>query len=195
MAMALLLAFFCGCGKFKSHKQAAKPRPAPAPPMSPKDIETPGFQIPDRRRVGHVKNGTLLLPDGTLYEGQVNNNGVPDGQGHLINPNGTDQHGEWRYGRIFRVTGTWIAPDGTKEVGAWNVDGTTSSGTITWTNGWKYAGDWWVTDGNAELPHGTGVMTSPDGTAQDGIWQRGNFVLAIINSFGNLIGNFVGPKP
>ncbi len=178
IATAILLAFFCGCGKFKSHK-AAKPPPAPGtqlPLPDPRDIETPGFQIPSRHRSGAVKTGTLLLPDGTLYEGQLNNNSVPDGQGHLLGQNGTDQHGEWRYGRIFRVTGTWVALNGTKEVGTWNVDGTKSGGTIHWTTGWTYVGDWWVTDGYAELPHGRGVMTSPDGKVEDGLWQRGNFV-------------------
>ena len=69
-----------------------------------------------------------------------------------------------------------VALNGTKEVGTWNVDGTKSGGTIHWTTGWTYVGDWWVTDGYAELPHGRGVMTSPDGKVEDGLWQRGNFV-------------------
>jgi len=177
IAMALLLAFFCGCGKFKSHKQAPKPRPAPGKnlPRDPRDIETPGFRLPGALQGGPVKTGEILLPDGTLYEGQLSAAGVPHGQGHILNPNGTDQHGVWRYGRMFRVTGTWIAPNGAKEVGTWYLDGTPNHGTIHWTNGWTYVGDWWVTDGNAELPHGEGVMTSPDGKVTDGLWKQGNY--------------------
>ncbi|MGA2139962.1 MAG: hypothetical protein ABSH14_13980 [Verrucomicrobiia bacterium] len=178
IATALLLAFFCGCGKFRSHKQAPKPRPAPGMdlPRDPRDIETPGFQIPQRARTGHVKTGVLMLPDGSVYEGQLNNRSVPDGEGHVLSPNGTDQHGEWRFGRMYRVTGTWVARDGTKEVGTWYLDGNVCGGTIYWTNGWKYVGDWWVTDANAELPHGEGVLTSPDGKVTDGLWKQGNFV-------------------
>ena len=179
LATALLLAFFCGCGKFKLHKQAAKPPPRPPgtnAPVDPRDVDTPGFKLPGAIRGGPVKIGTLLLPDGTIYQGQLSAAGVPHGKGRILSQNGTDQRGEWRYGRIFRVSGTWVAPNGTKEVGTWNVDGTKSSGTILWTTGWKYVGEWWVTDGNAELPHGVGVMTSPDGNVEDGMWTQGNFV-------------------
>ena len=178
IATALLLAFFCGCGKFKSDNQPAKPPPASAtkPPVDPRDIDTPGFQIRGHRG-GQVRTSTLLLANGTLYEGQVSADNQPFGQGHVLGQNGTDQRGEWRYGRFYRVTGTWVAPNGTKEVGTWNLDGTKSGGTIYWTNGWKYMGDWLVTiNGQPELPHGTGVMTSPDGKVMDGLWKQGNFV-------------------
>jgi hypothetical protein len=102
---------------------------------------------------------------------------VPDGKGHILGQNGTDQRGVWRYGKPYRVTGTWYAVDGTKEVGTWNGDGTPSGGTITWTNGWKYVGNWILTVGDApDVPHGTGAMTSPDGTVQDGLWKQGAFI-------------------
>ena len=178
IATALLLTFFCGCGKFKSHDQPAKLPPAlgTKPPVDPRDVEIPGFQL-SGPRASQIKTQTVMLADGAIYEGGVSADGQPFGQGRILGQNGTDQRGEWRHGVVYRVAGTWIAPDGTKEVGTWNLDGTRSGGTISWTNGWKYVGDWKVTfSGQPELPHGAGVMTSPDGKVQDGLWHQGTFI-------------------
>jgi hypothetical protein len=216
-ATALLLALFCGCGKSKSNDQGAKPAPAapaPAPavararasatatnhPIDAREIETPGFQVPGRRRGAPAKIDNILKPDGTIYEGEMTDDGKPNGMGHVAGLNGTDQRGEWRNGQPYRIAGTWIAPDGTKEVGTWNMDGTPSGGTITWADGKKYVGDWRIALGDeVDSPHGMGVMTWtdgrtytgefhngevdgygkmtwPDGKVEDGAFQQGKFI-------------------
>jgi hypothetical protein len=189
MAAALLLAVLYGCSKPDD-----QPSPASAPDTNhwaAKDVFT--------ARVKHRVVGTFVLPDGSFYEGDLANASLPDGQGRLASQNGTDQRGEWRDGEAYRLTGTWVAVDGTREVGTWNRDGSRSGGTIYWTNGRKYAGDWQIADGRPEVPDGNGVMTLPDGRVytgqfrngemdgrgkmtwpdgkvQDGSWQHGQFL-------------------
>lgn len=145
--------------------------------------------------------GLVLLPDGMTYEGEMSE-GKPNGQGTITAPNGTHQQGEWRDGSVYRLSGTWVAPDGTIEVGTWNRDGTPCGGTITWTDGRKYKGDWKVVEGALELPdgrgemrwpdgriyvgrfrdgtmEGMGKMTYPNGKIELGVWKQGKFVEAV----------------
>jgi hypothetical protein len=140
----------------------------------------------------------FILPDGSIYEGEVIE-GQPSGRGAITHWNGTHQQGEYRAGKMYRVSGTWIASDGTKEVGTWNFDGDKSGGTITWKDGRVYKGDWKIVENLPELPdgmgtmtwpdgrkyvgqfrngtmEGTGKMTYPDGKITEGVWKRGEFV-------------------
>lgn len=140
---------------------------------------------------------TLRSKDGTMYMGEVVD-GAPDGHGLLTQSNGTWQNGEWRNGNPYQVSGTWVGPDGTREVGDWNYDGTPCGGTIFWTDGRVYKGDWTVVGGATEVPDGLGTMTwsdgrtytghflagkmdgsgkmaYPGGKIEDGIWVRGTF--------------------
>ncbi len=122
---------------------------------------------------GEGKNlQTLRQPDGTVYMGEVAG-GIPDGHGILTQTNGTEQEGEWRRGKPFRISGTWVGPDGTKEVGTWNYDETPSGGSITWTDGRVYKGDWRVVEGANERPDGEGTMTWPDGRTYTGHFLDG----------------------
>ena len=175
VAIALLLAFLCGCGKFR-HKQQQPPRP-PATNISARvrNRETPGFVIPGSPMVtGPVGSNSILLADGTLYEGELTRAGVPEGHGHVLDLRGTDQRGIWHRGFIYYVTGTWYAADGTKEVGSWNeAKGAKSGGTIYYTNGWKYVGDWKVIEGDVDVPNGMGLMTSPSGNSFAGEFHNG----------------------
>ncbi len=175
IATALLLACFSGCGKYGFHKEAPKP-PPPAtvrrPPVDPRDIIVPGFTF-SRNLYGPIRTNTLLVPDGTLYQGEVSGDGIPNGRGHLLDPRGTDQRGEWHHGQIYRIYGTWVGPDGIKEIGSWNRDGTRSGGTIFYTNGWKYVGDWRVTEGEEDIPNGMGMITSPVGDSYAGEFHNG----------------------
>src|SRR5579862_95070 len=68
---------------------------------------------------------TVVLPDGTLYEGDLRD-GKPNGQGTLMTPLGTHQYGEWHNGNAYKSTGTWALPNGTKEVGSWDYSGGTN---------------------------------------------------------------------
>ena len=115
---------------------------------------------------------TVLLPDGSVYEGEVVND-APEGAGTLVDIYGTRQQGEWRHGVAYRVAGTWVMPDGTKEVGTWNNDGDKSGGTIQWKDGQTDKGDWRVTVGVPELPEGMGTMTWPDGRTYVGHFRDG----------------------
>ena len=188
MAAALLLAVLCGCRR--TDDQGAT---APA-----NDTNYWAEKSTFAARVKTRVVGTIVLPNGAFYDGDIAD-GQPDGQGRMASQNGTDQHGEWRDGKAYRLTGTWVSPDGIREVGTWNRDGSKSGGTIYWTNGRKYEGDWRLAEDRPEVPDGTGVMTWPDGRTytgqflngemdgrgkmtwpdgkvQDGSWQHGNFV-------------------
>ena len=172
LAMAFVVAFLCGCRQ-SNHPKVNGPANGTNRPAA-----TPETQFRQRPKITEVRTRmTFENPDGSIYEGEVDANSAPDGEGHIISPAGRDQHGEFRHGTPYKLTGTWVAGDGTKEVGTWYRDGTTCGGTIFYTNGWKYVGDWRVAmDGTSELPDGAGVMTSPDGKVQDGLWKRGSFV-------------------
>jgi hypothetical protein len=116
---------------------------------------------------------TIMSIDGTVFTGQVKD-GRPHGYGALSTPNGTRQRGVWRNGEDYRISGTLVCPDGTVEVGTWNRDGTKSGGTITWTDGQKYEGEWKLQPGSTpELPHGKGTMKWPDGRVYVGQFEDG----------------------
>ena len=212
---AILVAFLFGCGQPNSQETGARANRAHetgASPVGTKGAEEAGgssngpvdFALSGTPHVdlsGSLKadgQTTVLLPDGTLYEGAVSG-GKPSGQGTLTSPNGTKQQGEWRDGKPYRVSGTCIEADGTKEAGTWNFDGTKSGGTIAWTDGREYKGDCKVADDAPELPDGMGEMkwpdgrkyagqfrngmmdgpgkmTYPDGKVEDGLWQQGKFL-------------------
>ncbi len=146
-------------------------------------------------------HGSLSFADGSRYVGGFHD-GQPNGQGTLSVPGGTIQQGEWRDGKNYRTTGTLIGPDRTKEVGTWNFDGTKCGGTIAWTDGRGYSGDWKVFKDSGELPDGAGTMTWPDGRkyvgqfhdgkmdgagkmtypgrkVEEGLWKQGVFVGAL----------------
>ena len=148
--------------------------------------------------LGVNPHGHVVLPDGTIYEGETIGN-LPSGQGTVADLHGTHQQGEWRDGKAYKVSGTWVAPDGTKEEGTWNFDGSPSGGTIMWPDGRVYQGSWKVVEDGVELPEGSGTMTwpdgrkyvgefldgktdgqgvmhYPDGKVEDGLWKQGKFV-------------------
>ena len=131
--------------------------------------KSPGLFLPTIRATQKI-----ILPNGTLYEGEIDIDGKPDGQGRVRTQIGTDQQGEWHHGEAYRITGTWIAADGTREVGTWNRDDTKCGGTIYWTDGRKYEGDWRIIEGTPERPHGMGVMTWPDGRTYTGHFSDGD---------------------
>ena len=55
---------------------------------------------------------TIDLPDGSRYVGEVDEDGVPHGQGVLSWPGGVRVEGEWRDG-LRHGQGALTAPDGT----------------------------------------------------------------------------------
>jgi hypothetical protein len=119
------------------------------------------------------KEETIMSMDGTVFTGQVKD-GRPHGQGLLSSPNGTRQQGQWRNGQGFQITGKLVCPDGTIEVGTWNRDGSKSGGTIAWSNGKNYEGEWKLQSNSLpELPNGKGTMKWPDGRVYTGQFEDG----------------------
>ena len=165
----LLVGLVGGCGKLNDQ---------PAANGAAKDTTTATPAGEKTAPRGELKFGepnslqTVVAPDGTVYTGELKN-GKPEGQGTLTDPKGTYQKGEWRDGKAYRVTGTCVLPDGTKEVGTWNDDGTTCGGTISFTDGRIYKGDWVIVEGQTDLPYGTGSMTWPDGRQYTGHFVNG----------------------
>ncbi|MBU2576216.1 MAG: molecular chaperone Tir, partial [Nanoarchaeota archaeon] len=127
--------------------------------------------------------GTFTLPDGTKYVGQFAN-GFPEGQVTHYMANGIFV-GEFKKGLEYK--GTFTGKDGTILTGIFS--GETKSGTINYPDGHRYEGEW---NGDAKIlgiteppppgtwtyerPHGFGKMTHPDGTVQEGLWEKGQFV-------------------
>ena len=58
----------------------------------------------------------------TVYKGEVDESGKPNGLGFLISPNGDKYVGRWKNGKKNgEGTETWV--DGTKIIGEWKNDG------------------------------------------------------------------------
>ena len=140
----------------------------------------------------------LLLPGGLTYVGDMRHN-LADGSGTLSGPFGINLYGQWRNGNPYKLSGTLADTNGTKEAGTWNYDGSKCGGTIWYSDGRVYQGDWKLTVNGIDLPDGMGTMTWPDGrvyigefrnghldgkgrmvnprgTMQDGLWKRDQFI-------------------
>ena len=93
--------------------------------------------------------GGRMKPNGMEYQGDVNADGQPHGEGVMAWPNGRRYEGEVRDGK----------PHG--------------EGVMTWADGRRYEGE--VRDGK---PHGRGVMKWTDGERHDGKFRKGEPVKA-----------------
>ena len=80
-------------------------------------------------RAGHFHT----LPNGARYEGEVNVDGQPHGQGVMTWPDGGRYEGKFGGGK-FPGEGVYTAPDGTRYAGEYEVlfDG---RGVLTWPDG------------------------------------------------------------
>jgi len=161
-----LLGLAGGCGKLNDQE------PAPAAKDAGASTNGAASGTTASGSGGTGSQQTLVMPDGTVYKGEVKN-GKPEGWGIVTDARGSYQKGEWLNGMAYRVTGTCVLPDGTKEEGTWNDDGTKCGGTIWYTDQRIYKGDWVVVQGQAELPYGTGTMTWPDGRQYAGGFVNG----------------------
>ena len=86
-------------------------------------------------RPGGLREGLRTLADGSLYEGEVNDDGQPHGLGILMLPD-----------------------DGTRYVGEFVKGVAHGQGVVTVTDGSRYEGEY--VNGQ---PHGQGVLVMPDG--------------------------------
>jgi len=140
------------------------------------------------------------LKDGTIFTGDVVDR-EPNGWGIVSQPNGTRLEGDFKHGVPYHLSGIAFFPDGTVEKGAWDYVRDVGTGTITWRDGRVYTGPWKNVPQRADLPEGIGTMTwadgrtyvgrfidgqpegqgkltKADGSIMEGVWQRGEFMVA-----------------
>ena len=103
---------------------------------------------------------TMDLPDGSRYVGEVNEDGVPHGQGVRTWPDGGRYEGEYRDGAMARGTYTW--PDGCSFTGEHEAEGEIERGVYTWPDGCQFEGTY--RDGQPA----SGVLTKADGAMLTG---------------------------
>ena len=101
-------------------------------------------------------------PGGGRFEGAVNADGQPHGQGVMTVPDGYRYDGEFRYGKRHGQ-GVYTWPDGTRHEGEWRDDQPHGQGVSTWPDGRRYEGRF-----REGQPHGQGVSTTPAGTRYEG---------------------------
>ena len=106
-----------------------------------------------------MERKTIDLPDGSRFVGEVDDEGLPHGEGVRTWPDGDRYKGEYRTGAQARGTYTW--PDGCSFTGEY-VDGDMSRGVYTWPDGSQFEGTY--RDGQP----GNGVLTKADGAMQRG---------------------------
>ena len=160
-------------------------------------------QVETSSQVARVDSRTVMLyrlKDGTIFTGDTAG-GEPSGWGIVSQPNGTRLEGDWKHGNPYHLTGIAFFPDGTVEKGTWDYVKDVGSGTITWRDGRVYTGPWKNIPQLADMPEGIGNMTWPDGRTYvgpfvngqmdgqgkltyangrvlEGLWQRGDFMVA-----------------
>jgi hypothetical protein len=162
-----LLGLAGGCGKLNDQPLAAAGAKDKGAPAGGKTAAGDSLKFGETYALQ-----TVVAPDGSVYNGELKD-GKPNGQGTFTDARGSYQKGEWRNGRAYRISGTAVLPDGTKEEGTWNDDGTKCGGTIWFTDGRIYKGDWVIVEGRADLPYGVGAMTWPDGRQYTGHFVNG----------------------
>ena len=117
----------------------------------------------------------MKYADGTVYSGSYAN-GLRDGLGTLKVPDGVSYKGGWKQGR-FHGYGTWIKPEGGGTLGTsvahfagnWSEGNRQGVGTVTYTDGSTYTGQW-----HADLRHGRGTLTDGSGKLiYEGEWVNG----------------------
>jgi hypothetical protein len=182
VTLAVLCAFLWGCGQPAREETQTQTNAAPTSTgLTGGTTDDSSFTTaltlsqPAKGFAAPKASGTVssLLKNGMAYDGEWSN-GKANGMGTLTDAaNGTKLYGEWRDGEEYKVRGTFVFPDGTIEVGTWHADGSPCGGTITWTDGREYKGDWKLADNAPEIPDGHGQMTWPDGRKYIGQFQDG----------------------
>ena len=79
--------------------------------------------------------------DGSMYEGDINIDRNPHGQGTITYPNGRKYVGGWKNDKR-NGQGTETFPDGHKYVGEWKNGEKNGQGTQTHPDVDKYEGEW-----------------------------------------------------
>jgi len=103
------------------------------------------------------------------YEGELNDDGLPNGQGTITHPDGEKYVGEFKEG-LRNGQGTYTYPSGEKYVGEWkNGLPFNGRGTFNYPDGFSYEGDFKGKNIN-DIIH---FLISSSGTRYDGVITRG----------------------
>lgn len=127
------------------------------------------FCIACEKNTPEVTEGTITMPDGRTYTGQIKNS-VPHGNGVLASSEDNRYEGEFVNGRI-EGRGTLTLPNGSVYVGEFKNDLVNGRGVLTSTAGNSYDGEW--KDGKM---HGQGSYSFADGRVKTGRFENGKYV-------------------
>ena len=109
---------------------------------------------------------TCLL-DGTIYVGELNDQGEQDGDGTLVLPNGMRYEGQWKSDKM-QGEGCLITADGFRYQGHWKEGKRSGEGTMQGPNGAYYKGHW-----SNDQRSAYGIMAYPEGERYEGCWENG----------------------
>ena len=150
---------------------------------------------------GNLPNVFIVtFSDGTTYEGQFNQNGIPHGRGKYrffdggsfdgelkkgithgygisILSDGSRYEGQFIEGRV-EGQGVEKLTDGSRYEGGWKNDKYHGQGIKILSNGTKYVGQF-----REGLFHGKGSLILTDGTQYDGSWIKGNLQNDVIVTY------------
>jgi len=161
-----------------------------------KQVEKNGTIFEGKWDENQFREGVVVSATGDKTEGKWDKDGKVIGKEVRTNTRGTKVESEVRNGKSYS-SGVEVWPDGTKFEGIWDHGGK-SGGTISYTDGRLYKGDWKIVIGEFDLPdgdgtmkwgdgrqyvgefrdgkmHGLGKMTYPDGKIEEGVWKQDEF--------------------
>lgn len=123
----------------------------------------PGNRLEGVAHLGRIKSRVVTYPDGSRYEGELDENGTRGGRGVFISARGLRYEGEFRDGK-WNGHGVLTTSDGRRIEGEWTAD-EMSRGSVAYPNGDKY---------NGELRRGRkagfGTYTSASGGSYSGMF-------------------------
>ena len=107
------------------------------------------------------------LSDGSIYDGELNNIGHPEGKGVMFYSDGGISEGSWRNG-LLHGQGRRISPQGDVYAGQWDSGKMQGQGKICYASSNSYEGGW-IND----LQDGLGVEVWGDGSKFEGSYKFG----------------------
>ena len=107
------------------------------------------------------------LSDGSIYDGELNDVGQPEGRGVMYYSDGGISEGGWRNG-LLHGQGRRVSPQGDVFIGQWDSGKMHGQGRVRYTNRNYYEGGW-----NNDLQDGSGVEVWGDGSRFEGNYSYG----------------------
>lgn len=109
----------------------------------------------------------FCLPDGSLFQGEINEGGIPCGKGSIFYTDGSVYEGGWNSGK-FHGYGRMITPDGDIFIGDFMDGQLSGKGKKQFHNGNSYEGELLNS-----VPHGFGEEIMSDGSRYKGFYKNG----------------------